>query len=456
MMKHTCTTFLAGKKATIDGSTLICREEDYGNEFDPQKFVVIKPQDQPRDYASKTTNFKLKLPLPKLQYTSTPDADDHDGIFAAGGINSANVAMTATETITTNAQILSYDPFNDLDGIGEEDYVTLILPYITSARDGVKRLGELVSKYGTYEANAVAFSDQDEVWYVETIGGHHWAAIRIPDDAYVIAPNRLNISDFDFNSPDTLCAAGLKQWIDENNLNPDPAGYNLRHICGSQTVTDTVYNNPRAWYVQKQLGTVNDDPQGHDLPFICRTAEKISVQRVKTLLSSHYQNTAYDPYKHERGAAPFRSIALNRNLELHILQIRSNVPAEIAGVHWLAFGPNTFNAVVPFYANVGDTPAPYKNTSAEYSTDNMYWLTHTVAALGDRYYQQAQAMEENFEQQVGARTMQIQHEVDRQGNYLQAKLTQANEQMAMVAINETKKLLGSLVKLAFKNETLQY
>ncbi|WP_394815146.1 C69 family dipeptidase, partial [Bacteroides uniformis] len=32
-MKHTCTTFLAGKAATIDGSTLICRQEDYGNAF---------------------------------------------------------------------------------------------------------------------------------------------------------------------------------------------------------------------------------------------------------------------------------------------------------------------------------------------------------------------------------------------------------------------------------------
>ena len=113
---------------------------------------------------------------------------------------------------------------------------------------------------------------------------------------------------------------------------------------------------------------------------------------IKKLMSSHYQGTAFDPYHLERDKAPFRSIALNRNLELHILQIRNNVPASIAGVHWLAFGPNTFNAVVPFYANIDDTPIPYRNTSTEYSIDDMYWLTHTISALGDQNYRQAQSL----------------------------------------------------------------
>ncbi|XOW22198.1 C69 family dipeptidase [Lactococcus cremoris] len=62
-----------------------------------------------------------------------------------------------------------------------------------SAREGVERVGQLLEKYGTYESNGMAFSDKDEIWWLETLGGHQWAAIRIPDDAYVIAPNRLNI-----------------------------------------------------------------------------------------------------------------------------------------------------------------------------------------------------------------------------------------------------------------------
>ncbi|MBD5806835.1 C69 family dipeptidase [Limosilactobacillus walteri] len=458
-MQHTCTTFLAGKNAMIDGSTIICREEDYGNSFDPQRFVLIKPERQPREYRSKNTDFKLKLPIPKLKYTSTPDASDKEGIFGAGGINSANVAMTATETITTNALVLSYDPLNIESGIGEEDFVTLVLPYINNAREGVKRLGELLSEYGTYESNAVAFSDKDEVWYMETIGGHHWAAIKIPDNAYVIAPNRFNITEFDFDSPNTMSSLGLKQWIDDNKLNPNQTDYNLRHICGSETITDTVYNNPRAWYVQQQLGTINHNPQSNDLPFICYANKKISIPMVKKLMSSHYQGTEYDPYKLDTDKAPFRSIALNRNLELHILQVRGGLPDGIAGVHWLAFGPNTFNAIVPFYANIDDTPAAYRDTSTEYSIDDMYWLTHTITAIGDQYYRQAQSIEENFELQVMAKTLSLQHQADSKINDHQdvsAYLTTINNQMAEIAMDKSKKLLGDLVKIAFANEKLQF
>ncbi len=39
-------------------------------------------------------------------------------------------------------------------GIGEEDIVYIVLPYIRSAREGVKRLGSLLEQYGTYEMNA--------------------------------------------------------------------------------------------------------------------------------------------------------------------------------------------------------------------------------------------------------------------------------------------------------------
>src|SRR5699024_12579317 len=67
------------------------------------------------------------------------------------------------------------------------------------------------------------------------------------------------------------------------------------------------------------------------LPFICYAKEKLTVTTIKKLMSSHYQGTSFDPYYLERDKAPFRSIALNRNLELHILQIRNNVPANIVG-----------------------------------------------------------------------------------------------------------------------------
>lgn len=173
MVQKTCTTILVGKQASLNGSTIIARNEDGDDASNPQRFVVVNPSKNSNIYHSVHSEIEIPLPATRVRYTSTPDADATYGVWGAGGINQHNVAMTATETITSNPRILSVDPLVE-KGIGEEDITTLVLPYIDSARTGVLRLGSLLEQYGTYESNGIAFADQDEVWYLETLGGHHW------------------------------------------------------------------------------------------------------------------------------------------------------------------------------------------------------------------------------------------------------------------------------------------
>ena len=442
-----CTTMLVGKNASLDGSTLIARNEDAGAVSLPQKFVVIQPEQQPATFHAVLSGCSIPLPKDPLRYTSTPEADESQGVWAASGINSANVAMTATETITTNAKVLAIDPLVK-EGIGEADFVSIVLPYIRSAREGVLRLGELLETYGTYESNGLAFADREEIWYMETIGGHHWAAIRIPDDAYVIAPNRMNIATFDFDSQDTLFSDDLPDMIVSNHLNPDFEGINLRHIFGSATEKDTRYNNPRAWYIQKQFSKTASDPLDQDLPFICLPKKKISVMDVKWALSSHFQNTPYDPYGNGTASerTRFRSIALNRNQQVHILQVRSHVPDEIAGVHWLAFGPNTFNGVVPFYSNVNETPKGYCDTTTTYDPGNSYWLTKTSALIGDQDYDLYSDLAERFEQTIMANCLAIQQKIDQTIPLTNQLLEEANREMAQLYLSHATQLLGEMVE----------
>ena len=208
-----CTTILVGKDASYDGSTIIARNEDSANgEFCPKRFIVVKPDEQPRHYKSVLSHVEVDLPGEPLQYTAVPNADLKEGIWGEAGVNEANVAMSATETLTTNERVLGADPFVELTpakgkegedgyepevpgGIGEEDFLTLVLPYVKTAREGVARLGALLEQYGTYEMNGVAFSDVDEIWWLETVGGHHWIAKRVPDEAYVTMPNQLGIDE---------------------------------------------------------------------------------------------------------------------------------------------------------------------------------------------------------------------------------------------------------------------
>ena len=47
------------------------------------------------------------------------------------------------------------------------------------------------------EVVAAIVQDTDEIWWLETIGGHHWIARRVPDDVYVVMPNQLGLDEFD-------------------------------------------------------------------------------------------------------------------------------------------------------------------------------------------------------------------------------------------------------------------
>ena len=110
-----CTTILVGKDASYDGSTIIARNEDSANgEFCPKRFIVVKPDEQPRHYKSVLSHVEVDLPGEPLQYTAVPNADLKEGIWGEAGVNEANVAMSATETLTTNERVLGADPFVEL------------------------------------------------------------------------------------------------------------------------------------------------------------------------------------------------------------------------------------------------------------------------------------------------------------------------------------------------------
>lgn len=461
-----CTTLLAGKDATVDGSTLLARNEDYGHALNPKRFVVIDELHQPKKYRSVATKCHVDLPDNPMRYTALPEPKANlskFGFWSEADINAANVAMSATETSTTNSRVLGADPMNP-KGIGEEDFTTIVLPYIHSAREGVQLLGSYLKRYGTYESNGIAFSDKNEVWYMETIGGHHWAAKRVPDDSYVVAPNWFTITDFDFASDDTMASDDLEEMISQYHLNVDGptegSNYNLRHIFGSyygaRCDSDFEYNVCREWYVQKTFTPSQEvDVHDYDLPFAKRPDHKLTVEDFKYALSSHYQRTPYDMYSHigsdaERHA--LRPIGMQRNQELHILQIRNDVPAKIAGICWIAFGPNPYNGIAPYYANVLDTPAQYRDTTPDYVINNMYWLTHTIATIGDDHPKRYQYyLLESMQEDIPAQGRHIIETTDAQvaslnDDALHAQLQKDNTKIANNTYRLSMKALGEMVK----------
>ena len=453
----TCTTILVGKNSSYDGSTLIARNEDTGTAADPKKFVVVKPDDQPREYKSKMSQFTITLPDNPLRYTAIPNAVDKQGIWGEAGINSDNVAMSATETITTNERILGADPLTKA-GVGEEDLLTVTLPYIHSAREGVERGGEILKTHGTYESNGIIFSDANEIWYMETAGGHHWVAQRVPDDAYVVAPNQTGIQEVNFaDSTNFMFADDLQTFVEENHLNLGDH-FNFREIFGSHSQLDHHYNTPRAWYAQRYFNhaaTQDKTPMSDDLPFITHADHKVTIEDIKFVLSSHYQDTPYDPFAlgATKETAPFRPIGINRTQELSVLQIRPNVPAERAAIQWVALSANPFNTLVPFFTNANDTPASYRNTTAMVDSKNAYWANRLIAVLTADHFQATISDVESYQEKTLSYGHQRVHEIDTANAQLSDSaltdaLTTANEKTAEHIMAQTSELLSKVLGTA--------
>lgn len=392
--RSSCTAILVGKKATVDGSTIIARDEDGYDGINPKTFQVYPAKDYTGEkYVSKYSGVEITLEGKGCRFTAMTDGTQKiPGRWDEQGINEYNVAMSSTETETTNRRVLGYDPLVK-NGIDEDSMLYLTLPFVKSAREGVQRLGHLIERYGTGETNGIAFSDKDEVWYLETGGGHHWAAQRIPDNAYAIAPNITCIQEIDFSDKDNFMAAdGIRDFVDQHHLNPDPGTFNYRNIFGTHDEADQYYNTPRSWYGQKMFTpSVKQDPTSTDIPFIQRADRQISVDDVQDFLSSHYQNTPYDPFGSyasgdEKDQKRFRSIAMDRNQESSVLQIRNDVPAKYAAIQWINMGFYSYSPYVPFFTNINDTPANYKFATSDAFDGSAYWMYKRLETLVEPHY----------------------------------------------------------------------
>ena len=473
-----CTTLLVGKKASNDGSTIIARTDD--GFFDVKKLVVVNPEKQPREYKSKIGKQVIVLPDNPLRYTSCPSVDPKNGIWAACGINEANVAMSATETITSNPRVLGADPYvcyekahgskkTKLGGIGEEDYVVLVLPYIRTAREGVLRLAELLEKYGTYEPNGIAFSDEKEVWWLETLGGHHWIARKVKDEEYVVMPNQLGIDFFDLKDAfgkqeNFLCSSDLREFVKENDLDLNQDGtFNPRYVFGSRTDADHVYNTPRAWFMGRYFNPTtfkwegegaDFGPESDNIPWSFVPEKKITVEDVKYILSSYYQGTPYNPYTKADNPKKgiYRPIGISRTGVTGILQIRGNKPEHLKGVEWLCFGSNAFNAALPLYTSVTKMPDYVSKVTLDVSTENFYWGSRLIGALADENYGTCIQFIERYQNAVMTEGHRILNEYDAKlsGEYNEKLLEEANEKLCAMAKKQTTETLNKIVLEASK------
>ena len=444
--RSSCTSILIGKKASLDGSVIIGRNEDSRTAW-PKHLAFHQRQAGAQTFKSHDNKFTIDLPEEAFAYSSTPEWTKKYGLFEEDGINEYHVAMSATESAYANERVLAIDPFDAEKGLLEEAMVTIVLPYVKTAQEGVKRLGEIVEKYGAAESNGILFADRDEAWYLEIGSGHHWVAQRIPDDSYTVVANQLSIQEIDFKDPaNFLYSAGLQEFVYEHQLWPKEAKFNWREIFGTRSESDLHYNTPRVWYGQKLLTpSVKQEPQSFDLPFIQKADRPLSVQDAQTVLASHYSDTEYDLTNPKNaGQASFRPIGVATTQESHLLQLKGEDM-----YHWLAMGVTAQSVYIPFFPQGTKVPYMWCNGKVDYSPNSAYWIFKLAGVLVDRNWGKYGKELANAQTEAKEKVLRLRYEYDQKLHADPSQATaiadEANAKMAKTVTDIYNKLISSLI-----------
>ena len=443
------TSILIGKKASLTGSVVIGRNEDAKTAWPKHLAFNAHKIIQNNHFKSKDNKFEMDLPKERFSYSSTPEWTDKYGVFEEDGINEYHVAMSATESAYANERVLAADPFETEKGILEEAMVTVVLPYVKTAREGVERLGKIVEKHGAAEADGILFGDRDEAWYMEIGSGHHWVAMRIPDDSYAVVANQLAIQEIDFNdAKNFMFSKEIQEFVKENKLWPANQSFNFREIFGTHDDSDLHYNTPRVWIGQKLLTpSVKQEPESFDLPFVQKADKPISIRNAQDVLCNHYQNTPYDlTNPKNKDNATFRPISVATTQESHLLELNGEKM-----VHWLAMGVGAQSVYGPFYPQGTKVPTMYKYGKETYSSNSAYWVFKLASVLVDRNWGKYGSELSSAQTEAREKTMRLRHEYDAKlANETDSSkqtdlVNEANDKMAKAALDIYKKLIAKLI-----------
>lgn len=373
-----CTTIIVGRNASADGSLIYGRTAD-GEEFQTTQLVTVPAQTLPAPYhyVSVGNGFTIDLPAESCQYTMTPAAPAMAmGVWAESALNQHGVSMSATESIYGGADVLKYDPYVP-NGIAEESIPTVIIPYVKTAREGIERLGRIVTELGSAEGNGVVIADKTEAWYIEIYSGHHWLAVRVPDDKAAVIANDALIGCVDVaDTQNVIASPDFWQLAEEQGflqtLNGKP------HAALTYGEPHRDYSQIRVWAGQRYFAPSKE--KNYDVnntyEMFFTPDQPVKLQDVMELTRYRYEDTIYNVNEHPE----WRPIGINRAFTVHLFWYRPQLPT----VYWVALANSEFSVFLPLYGNLTTTPEAYTfdcNTYDERSAYSVYRWLDTLGSL---------------------------------------------------------------------------
>lgn len=381
-----CTTIIVGKQASSNGKTMIARTSDTIDARRAKNLQIYRD----------ATLEKIYIGLPYTDLEANPNAD-----MAQVVTNKYGVSVSATETIQSSPQALQLDPptYSE-NGVFEPNIPAIVMPNAHTAKEAVDILGNTIEQVGVRGTKGfgVLIADAQEAWYLETLSGHQWVAIKIPENVYFAAANGPGQIQNYLPKQYTYAMShyqGLTpiQFAEQQGITQTTQGrFNFRATYADvANPKNRNVNYVRLAYIQHYFNpsTLAFDAAALDrgeYSMFLQPEHKISRQDLEYLQSSHYQEfPEYDPYvyaKKDESKQPFYyPIANVRTSNGHVTVVGTSKDKNIANIEYIALGMPTVSFYLPIYYGV--TSKPNALTGGKYLADNqtLFWQFRKLQTL---------------------------------------------------------------------------
>lgn len=447
-----CTSLIAGKKATTDGSVLVTYAADshtlYGELYN-RPGGKHAPGEVRKIVEWDTGKYLGDIPQVAETYTTIGNMNEH--------------GLTISESTWGGRAELE-------DTTGIMDYGSLI--YVTlerakTAREAIKVMTDLVKDYG-YHSSGESFSiaDSEEAWIMELIGkggkekGAVWVARRIPDDCISGHANHPRIHKFPMNdkentiySPDVIDFARKMGYY---NGKDEDFSFSLAY--GELDGTATRGCDGRVWSYFNRFSDGMDtylpwvmNAEGEPFPLWVKPNRQVGVNDMKWMMRDHFEGTPLDMTQ-DIGAGPYkvpyrwrpmtfkvdgkeylneRAIATQQTGFSFVSQMNSSHPELMRGILWFGVDDANTCVYVPMYNGITTIPHEFAVGNGDLLTlswDAAFWVTSYVA---NQAYHQYSKMIDDIRRVQNAEEATLEGEV----NTILAELPKLDEATARQRLN---------------------
>lgn len=371
-----CTTFIAGREATADGSVLLAHNEDLGNNAAQHYLVVPREHHDPGEVVTLWGGAEIPEVGETFGYIATTvfDIDFIPGDITTG-INEHQVMVA--NNLAYQRSAISPAP---TDGrVLWTEFTRLALERAATAREAVLLIGQLSEDYGLGGDPGTLFgvADPDEGWWVEVTQAGPWVAERVPDDAVSVRANTWRIgavdltdSDRFLGSADLVSFAEARGWYD-----PEEGPFDFVSAYGDPHAIDATWNTHREARVLALLGA--------RLP-------AIRPEDAQAALRDHYEGTDQDLTDGYREGSPHhtpeRTLCVLSTEIASVCVARAWLAPEVGGLCWRALATPCSSVFVPWYLGQDDVPTPYTLGTDEPTVGSAYWAFRDLGTTVDGRY----------------------------------------------------------------------